>query len=72
MFALRQKVTIKALLTDATFTPIRHDQISVPFFYNDFSVSVPPPRAPRGRNHSYQQGCFYPLPQSSILLPLAW
>lgn len=72
MFASGQTVEIMAWLTDAACAPIGHDQITVPFFSNGFSVSVPPPDAPRGRNHSYQQGCFYPLPQSSILLPLAW
>lgn len=72
MFALRQKVSNVALVTDVTFTPLRHDQISVPFFCNSFSASAPPPGAPRGRNRCYQQDCFYPPPQSSILLPVAW
>lgn len=72
MIALRQKVEIMAQLTDAAFAPLRHDQITVSFFSNGFSVSAPPPGAQRGRNHSYQQDCFYSLPQSCILLPLAW
>lgn len=61
-----------AQLTDAAFTPLGHDQITAPFFCNSFSVSAPPPSAPQGRTRSYQQGCFYPLPQSNILLPLSW
>lgn len=71
MFALRQTVEMMAQLTDAAFAPIGHDEITVSFFTNGFAVSAPPPGAPTGRNHSLQQDCFYPLPQSSILLPLA-
>lgn len=72
MFAPGQTIEVMAQLTDAASAPIGHDQITASFFSNGFSVSAPPPGALRGRNHSYQQGCFYPLPQSSILLLLAW
>lgn len=72
MFAPGQTVEIMAELTDAAFVTIGHDQITASFFSNGFSVSAPPPGARRGWNRCYQQGCFYPLSQSNILLPLAW
>lgn len=72
MFAAGQIVEIMAAVTDAAFVPIGHDQITASFFSNSFCASATPLGAPRGRNHSYQQGCFYRLQESNISFPLAW
>lgn len=60
-----------ATVTDASFVPIGHDQITASFFSNGLTPSATPIGAPKGRNHSFRI-CFYPLPQRNILLPLAW
>lgn len=72
LFSAGQIAEIMAQVTDAAFVPVGHDQITASFFPNGFCASATPLGAPRGKNHSYQHGCFYQLQESNILFPLAW